>query len=150
MLNAAKFQLTQSIVCTYKVTGSICIFHDLFFCCFFFNQVQFSEPLSFLQRIAEDITYHNILNNAVLCDNTLEEMAHVAAFAVSAYESTAIRIYKPFNPMLGETYELDRRAELGFRLLFEQVRVWKKPHPSLGHVLLLIGQSPSTHVGHAL
>lgn len=84
--------------------------------------MHFSEPLSFLQRISEDITYHNILNEAVKCDNTLEEMAHVAAFAVSAYESTAIRVFKPFNPMLGETFELDRRAEHGFRLLFEQVK----------------------------
>ena len=83
--------------------------------------MHFSEPLSFLQRISEDITCHGILDEAATCDNTLEEMARVAAFAVSAYESTAIRIFKPFNPMLGETFELDRRAEHGFRLLFEQV-----------------------------
>lgn len=83
--------------------------------------VHFGEPLSFLQRIAEDITYYKLLDEAAACTNTIDEITHVAAFAVSAYESPAIRVYKPFNPLLGETFELDRRAECGFRLLFEQV-----------------------------
>ena len=34
----------------------------------------------------------------------------------------ANRVNKPFNPMLGETYECDRRAELGWRCFMEQVR----------------------------
>ncbi|XP_019854132.1 PREDICTED: oxysterol-binding protein 1-like [Amphimedon queenslandica] len=83
--------------------------------------VHFGEPLSFLQRISEDITYYEILNNAAACSSTLEEAAFVAAFAASSYESTAIRVNKPFNPMLGETFECDRRAEYGWRVLFEQV-----------------------------
>lgn len=32
-----------------------------------------------------------------------------------------IEVAKPFNPMLGETYELDRLDTLGFRLMAEQV-----------------------------
>lgn len=32
---------------------------------------------------------------------------NVAAFAVSGYASTEGRICKPFNPLLGETYEAD-------------------------------------------
>ena len=40
---------------------------------------------------------------------------YVAAFTVSSYAATAIRAAKPFNPLLGETYELDRREDLGFR-----------------------------------
>ena len=35
----------------------------------------------------------------------------------------ANRVNKLFNPMLGETYECDRRAELGWRCFMEQVRV---------------------------
>ena len=35
----------------------------------------------------------------------------------------ANRVNKPFNPMLGETYECDRRAELGWRCFMEQPRV---------------------------
>ena len=34
----------------------------------------------------------------------------------------ANRVNKPFNPMLGETYECDQRAELGWRCFMEQVR----------------------------
>ncbi|XP_064026895.1 oxysterol-binding protein-related protein 1 isoform X3 [Pogoniulus pusillus] len=44
----------------------------------------------------------------------------VAAFAVSAVASQWERTGKPFNPLLGETYELIR-DDLGFRLLSEQV-----------------------------
>ncbi|KAG8131643.1 hypothetical protein E2320_009554 [Naja naja] len=44
----------------------------------------------------------------------------VAAFAVSAVASQWERTGKPFNPLLGETYELIRE-DLGFRLISEQV-----------------------------
>lgn len=84
-------------------------------------QVQFSEPLSFLQRITDELFYADILTKAATCESSLEQAALVAAFACSHYESTAYRLNKPFNPMLGETYECDRRAELGWRCLFEQV-----------------------------
>uniref|UniRef100_A0AAR2LJY2 Oxysterol-binding protein n=1 Tax=Pygocentrus nattereri TaxID=42514 RepID=A0AAR2LJY2_PYGNA len=46
--------------------------------------------------------------------------ACVAAFAVSAVASQWERTGKPFNPLLGETYELVRE-DLGFRLISEQV-----------------------------
>ena len=35
-----------------------------------------------------------------------DRMLYIAAFAVSGYASTAGRTNKPFNPLLGETYEL--------------------------------------------
>ncbi|NWH80099.1 OSBL2 protein, partial [Piaya cayana] len=44
----------------------------------------------------------------------------VAAFAVSAVASQWERTGKPFNPLLGETYELTRE-DLGFRFISEQV-----------------------------
>ncbi|KAG7279500.1 hypothetical protein CRUP_035886 [Coryphaenoides rupestris] len=44
-----------------------------------------------------------------------------AAFSVSSYSTTVHRTAKPFNPLLGETYELDRTEELGYRSLCEQV-----------------------------
>ena len=89
----------------------------------FSPQVNINEPLSFLQRMVEDLIYANTLSNAVASDSTLEEMANVAAFACSVYAQTAsiVRMTKPFNPMLGETYECDRRAEHGWRCLMEQV-----------------------------
>jgi len=83
--------------------------------------VNFSEPISFLQRLAEDFAYSEVLDRAALATDTAEQMAFVAAFTVSSYCSTAIRAAKPFNPLLGETYELDRREDLGFRCIAEQV-----------------------------
>ena len=83
-------------------------------------KVNFNEPLSMLQRMVEDFIYSDILAKAASCDTTLEELTYVAAFATSCY--AANRVNKPFNPMLGETYECDRRAELGWRCFMEQVR----------------------------
>lgn len=48
-------------------------------------------------------------------------MAFVAAFTVSSYATTAARTGKPFNPLLGETYECDRTDDLGWRAISEQV-----------------------------
>lgn len=83
--------------------------------------VNFSEPLSLLQRIAEDFAYSDLLNKAATCDDCCEQIAYVAAFIISNYSTTAIRSAKPFNPLLGETYELDRMDDLGWRLISEQV-----------------------------
>lgn len=48
-------------------------------------------------------------------------MAYVAAFTISSYSTTAARTGKPFNPLLGETYECDRTDDLGWRAISEQV-----------------------------
>ena len=69
----------------------------------------------------EDLTYVDILSRAASCSSSLERMVHVCAFSSSSYASTSYRTSKPFNPLLGETYELDRRAELGWRAFCEQV-----------------------------
>uniref|UniRef100_A0A3B5A329 Oxysterol-binding protein n=1 Tax=Stegastes partitus TaxID=144197 RepID=A0A3B5A329_9TELE len=83
--------------------------------------VNFNEPLSMLQRLTEDLEYHELLDKAARCDSSLEQMCLVAAFSVSSYSTTVHRTAKPFNPLLGETYELDRREEFGYRSLCEQV-----------------------------
>lgn len=84
-------------------------------------QVNFNEPLSMLQRLTEDLEYHELLDKAARCDSSLEQMCLVAAFSVSSYSTTVHRTAKPFNPLLGETYELDRLEEFGYRSLCEQV-----------------------------
>ncbi|KAF5399351.1 Oxysterol-binding protein 1 [Paragonimus heterotremus] len=84
--------------------------------------VNFSEPLSMLQRLTEDFEYSSLLDRAAACQDSLEQMVHVAAFTVSSYATTAVRVSKPFNPLLGETYECDRTDDLGWRYLAEQVR----------------------------
>lgn len=85
-------------------------------------QVNFNEPLSVLQRISEDLEYAHLLDTAAEKTDPLEQMCYVTAFAVSAYSTTGNRTTKPFNPLLGETFECDRTADLGWRSLAEQVR----------------------------
>lgn len=75
-----------------------------------------------LQRLAEDFEYSYLLDRAAKCQDSCEQLAYIAAFTVSSYSNTANRIGKPFNPLLGETYECDRLDDLGWKLISEQVR----------------------------
>ncbi|XP_071946282.1 oxysterol-binding protein 1-like isoform X1 [Antedon mediterranea] len=83
--------------------------------------VNFNEPLSMLQRFVEDLEYADILDRAGECKTTAEELAHIAAYTTSMYAATSYRTSKPFNPLLGETYECDRTSDLGWRAFTEQV-----------------------------
>ena len=83
--------------------------------------VNFNEPLSMLQRLTEDYEYTEILDTAARCTDECEQLAYLAAFTVTAYATTANRTGKPFNPLLGETYECDRMDDLGWRVIAEQV-----------------------------
>lgn len=47
------------------------------------------------------------------CTDPCEQLAYVAAFTISSYATTSNRTGKPFNPLLGETYECDRTDDLG-------------------------------------
>uniref|UniRef100_A0A4W5Q5Z1 Oxysterol-binding protein n=1 Tax=Hucho hucho TaxID=62062 RepID=A0A4W5Q5Z1_9TELE len=82
--------------------------------------VIFNEPLSFLQRLTEYMEHTYLIHQANAYSDSIERMKCVAAFAVSAVASQWERTGKPFNPLLGETYELVRE-DLGFRLISEQV-----------------------------
>uniref|UniRef100_A0A674DXC1 Oxysterol-binding protein n=1 Tax=Salmo trutta TaxID=8032 RepID=A0A674DXC1_SALTR len=82
--------------------------------------VIFNEPLSFLQRLTEYMEHTYLIHQANAASDSVERMKCVAAFAVSAVASQWERTGKPFNPLLGETYELVRE-DLGFRLISEQV-----------------------------
>ncbi|XP_069477016.1 oxysterol-binding protein-related protein 1 isoform X1 [Ambystoma mexicanum] len=82
--------------------------------------VIFNEPLSFLQRLTEYMEHTYLIQKACSYSSTIDRMQCVAAFAVSAVASQWDRTGKPFNPLLGETYELVR-DDHGFRLLSEQV-----------------------------
>ncbi|KAK5919585.1 hypothetical protein CgunFtcFv8_023461 [Champsocephalus gunnari] len=82
--------------------------------------VIFNEPLSFLQRLSEYMEHTYLIHQANTATDSVERMKCVAAFAVSAVASQWDRTGKPFNPLLGETYELIR-DDLGFRWVSEQV-----------------------------
>ena len=52
--------------------------------------------------------------------DSLMRILNVAAFAVSGYASTEGRSCKPFNPLLGETYEADF-PDKGLKFFSEKV-----------------------------
>lgn len=82
--------------------------------------VYFNEPTSMLQRMAEDAEYIDLLDKAVRQRGATERILFIAAFAMSNYSSTIGRVAKPFNPLLGETYEYCREDKQ-FRYISEQV-----------------------------
>ncbi|KAG5639369.1 hypothetical protein H0H81_003513 [Sphagnurus paluster] len=72
--------------------------------------VTFNEPLTLLQRAAEEVEYYSVLDEAANTDNPVDRICYVAAFAVSSYAHTR-------NPMLGETFEDPR-----MKFIAEKVR----------------------------
>ncbi|XP_029015247.1 oxysterol-binding protein-related protein 7-like isoform X2 [Betta splendens] len=83
--------------------------------------VALNEPLCLLQRLSEELEYTDLLDVANHIDDPYERMVYVAAFSISGYAWASWRYrYKPFNPVLGETYE-SQREDRGFRYISEQV-----------------------------
>ncbi|KAL2009198.1 hypothetical protein VTN00DRAFT_7392 [Thermoascus crustaceus] len=85
--------------------------------------VSSNEPLSLLQRAAETLEYSTLLDKAASATDSLERLIYVTAFALSPLSNNRVKersIRKPFNPMLGETYELVRE-DRGFRFIAEKV-----------------------------
>ncbi|XP_038846277.1 oxysterol-binding protein-related protein 7-like [Salvelinus namaycush] len=80
-----------------------------------------NEPINLMQRLCEELEYSELLDTA---NNTLDpyqRMVYIGAFAISGYATAHYRNrYKPFNPLLGETYEC-LREDKGFRYISEQV-----------------------------
>jgi len=92
--------------------------------------VTLNEPLSTLQRLCEELEYSDLIDKAVLAPTPLERLMWVAAFSISAYGSSNARAsHKPFNPLLGETFECIREDK-GFRYVAEQV----SHHPPISGV----------------
>ncbi|XAR70441.1 hypothetical protein NMG60_11027290 [Bertholletia excelsa] len=91
--------------------------------------VYFNEPISSLQKCFEDLEYSYLLDYAYEHGKegkSLLRALNVAAFAVSGYASSEGRSCKPFNPLLGETYEADY-PDKGVRFFSEKV----SHHPTL-------------------
>uniref|UniRef100_A0A3B4ABM4 Oxysterol-binding protein n=1 Tax=Periophthalmus magnuspinnatus TaxID=409849 RepID=A0A3B4ABM4_9GOBI len=83
--------------------------------------VHLNEPLNTLQRLCEELEYSELLDQAASTQDPFERMVYISTFVVSGYASSYYRTGgKPFNPVLGETYECDR-PDKGFRFLAEQV-----------------------------
>lgn len=81
--------------------------------------INFAEPLSFLQRLCENIEYSELIDKACLEKESERRLLYVTAFAISGYSSTRKRLTKPFNPLLGETFEyIDEKK--GIKYISEQ------------------------------
>ncbi|GAA5909509.1 hypothetical protein JCM8208_006547 [Rhodotorula glutinis] len=97
--------------------------------------VTMNEPLSALQRVAEELEYSELLDRAAQATDPTERLTLVAVWAVSGASSNKFRgSRKPFNPLLGETYECIR-PDKGFRFISEKV----SHHPP---VIAFLGDAP--------
>ncbi|KAI1290445.1 Oxysterol-binding protein-related protein 1 [Halotydeus destructor] len=82
--------------------------------------VVFNEPLTFLQRIVENSAFVYLLKEADSCDDPIKRMELVTSYAVATMSPNWQRLMKPFNPILGETFELTV-DEYDYRVVCEQV-----------------------------
>ena len=83
-----------------------------------------NEPISLLQKAAEQLEYSALLDEAARVPKSRpERLLYVTAFAISSLSAIRVKeraIRKPFNPMLGETFELVRE-DRGYRFIAEKV-----------------------------
>ncbi|KAF9679927.1 hypothetical protein SADUNF_Sadunf06G0066600 [Salix dunnii] len=86
------------------------------------------EPMSMLQRMAELMEYSHLLDLADECEDPYMRLVYSASFFISVYYAFQ-RTWKPFNPILGETFELTNHGGLTF--IAEQVS--HHPPISAGH-----------------
>ncbi|ODV86705.1 hypothetical protein CANARDRAFT_196112 [[Candida] arabinofermentans NRRL YB-2248] len=86
--------------------------------------VSANEPLTFLQKYCESFEYSNLLTEALNSPmETGERILKIACFSISylsSYRAKVRNSRKPFNPLLGESYELVRK-DLGIRVVTEKV-----------------------------
>ncbi|XP_065852389.1 oxysterol-binding protein-related protein 3A-like [Euphorbia lathyris] len=86
------------------------------------------EPMSMIQKMAELMEYSYLLDLADECEDPYMRLVYAASFFISVYTAYQ-RPWKPFNPILGETYELANHGGLNF--ISEQVS--HHPPVSAGH-----------------
>uniref|UniRef100_A0A060SXL6 ARAD1A13904p n=1 Tax=Blastobotrys adeninivorans TaxID=409370 RepID=A0A060SXL6_BLAAD len=85
--------------------------------------VTLNEPITIVQHMAEIFEYSEILDRLAKSTNAVERAMLAGLFSVSIispFRSKERCMRKPFNPMLGETFELVREDK-GFRMLCEKV-----------------------------
>ena len=69
--------------------------------------VMMNEPMSGLQRFAEMLVDEEVqFSVAAQTDDSVKRLTRACMAFVSFLATSKVRKRKPFNPMLGETYEL--------------------------------------------
>ncbi len=66
-----------------------------------------------LALILFPVQYNSLLHAAAKCQDPVDRLRHVVAFAVSGL-CRQVSFHKPFNPILGETYQVGCRAGQGW------------------------------------
>ncbi|OIR57553.1 MAG: oxysterol-binding protein [Amphiamblys sp. WSBS2006] len=82
--------------------------------------IEIFEPLSGLQKLCEEIEYIDLVRNALGEKDARDMLPWIALFALSGCASLAARTGKPFNPILGETFEYTCK-DLNIRFVGEKV-----------------------------
>ncbi|CAM8975414.1 unnamed protein product [Rhodiola kirilowii] len=85
------------------------------------------EPMTMLQKMAELMEYSYLLDQADECEDPHMRLVYASSWAISVYYAFQ-RTWKPFNPILGETYEMEHG---GVQFLSEQVN--HHPPMSVAH-----------------
>jgi hypothetical protein len=88
--------------------------------------VSLFEPISVLQSMCEPLRQAELIEKACTYDDPLDRICVVAAFCTALF-SNYIRTVKPFNPVLGETFEFTP-SNKNYKTLCEQV----SHHPPIG------------------
>ncbi|XP_020271429.1 oxysterol-binding protein-related protein 3C-like [Asparagus officinalis] len=86
------------------------------------------EPMTMLQKMAELMEYCHLLDLADECEDPYMQLVYASSWAISVYYAYQ-RTWKPFNPILGETYEMVNHN--GITFIAEQVS--HHPPMSAGH-----------------
>ncbi|ONI03435.1 hypothetical protein PRUPE_6G256800 [Prunus persica] len=86
------------------------------------------EPMTMLQKMAELMEYSHLLDLADECEDPYMRLVYASSFFISVYFAFQ-RTWKPFNPILGETYEMVNHG--GITFISEQVS--HHPPMSAGH-----------------
>mmetsp|Transcript_42504 Transcript_42504/g.57784 ORF Transcript_42504/g.57784 Transcript_42504/m.57784 type:complete len:113 (-) Transcript_42504:712-1050(-) len=71
-----------------------------------------------VQKVSEIMEYDDLLKQADLTDDPIKRLMYIACFGIGQYKCTINRTQKPFNPVLGETFELLRPT---YKYFAEQV-----------------------------
>jgi len=104
--------------------------------------VYFNDPHSILQKSAQTMEYNHLLDQAINCTDSMERLKKVVAHSISCWTHMQTNNTKPFNPMLGETYEF---LSDDFRFFSEQV----SHHPPIS-AFLAEGKSGYQIASHSL
>eukprot|EP00163_Fabomonas_tropica_P033719 TRINITY_DN89_c0_g1_i8.p1 TRINITY_DN89_c0_g1~~TRINITY_DN89_c0_g1_i8.p1 ORF type:complete len:420 (-),score=75.48 TRINITY_DN89_c0_g1_i8:21-1280(-) len=103
--------------------------------------VKIFEPRSYLQRLTDQWVYLDSLHKAAATEDPVERIKHVLCFAIGGLHLMG-KNDKPFNPILGETYEA--KYDDGTEVYIEQT----SHHPPMTSFQLLGPNGAFTYYGY--